>query len=102
MSVKSIIYVKKNATCSWKNGKYLANIMNDSVITCDEIIDADVEASTTKLKLTPKNFNENRYPVTCTFISYYSIIIDVSDYCDLIKYQVKKPLVTISRRVMDR
>ena len=73
--------------------------MNDSVITCDEIIDADVEAST---KLTPKKFNENRYPVTCTFISYYSIIIDVSNYCDLIKYQAKNPLVTISRRVMDR
>ena len=76
--------------------------MNDSVITRDEIIDSDVEASTTKLKLTLKNFNENRYPVTCTFISYYSIIIDVSNYCDLIKYQAKKPLVTISGRAMDR
>ena len=76
--------------------------MNDSVITCDKIIDVDVEAPTTKLKLTPKNFNENRYPVTYTFISYYSIIIAVSNYCDLIKYQAKKPLVTISCRIMAR
>ena len=42
---KNIIYVKKNyiwnpATCSCKNGKYLASIMDDSAITFDEIIDA--------------------------------------------------------------
>ena len=34
-SVNDIIYVKK------VNDKYLANIMDDSVITCDEIVDAD-------------------------------------------------------------
>ena len=36
-SAKNIIYVKKIifATCSCKNGKYLANIMDNSVITCD-------------------------------------------------------------------
>ena len=28
-----------NATCSCKNGKYLGSIIDDSVITCDEIID---------------------------------------------------------------
>ena len=32
------------STCSSKNGKYLASIMDDSAITCDEIIDADAEA----------------------------------------------------------
>ena len=42
-SVKNIIYVKKDyiwnpATCSCKNGKYLASIIDNSVIMCDEII----------------------------------------------------------------
>ena len=40
VSVKNITYVKKNwnpATCNCENGKYLASIMDDSVITCDEI-----------------------------------------------------------------
>ena len=32
------------STSSSKNGKYLASIMDDSAITCDEIIDADAEA----------------------------------------------------------
>ena len=32
-------YIWNLATCSCENGKYLANIMNDSVITCDEIIE---------------------------------------------------------------
>ena len=33
-------YVWDLTTCNCKNGKYLASIMDDSVITCDEIIDA--------------------------------------------------------------
>ena len=32
------------ATCSCQHGKYLASIIDDSAITCDEIIDVDVEA----------------------------------------------------------
>ena len=45
-SVKNIIYVKKNYiqnpdTYSCKDGKYLASIIDDSVISCDEIIDAE-------------------------------------------------------------
>ena len=31
-------YVWNPATCNYKNGKYLESIMNDSAITCDEII----------------------------------------------------------------
>ena len=37
-------YIWNPATCSCKNGKYLASIIDDSVITSDEIIDADVQA----------------------------------------------------------
>ena len=43
MRVKNIIYVKQNhiwnpSKCSCENGKYLASIMNDSAIMCDEVI----------------------------------------------------------------
>ena len=45
VSVKSTMYVKKIifgilhlVTCSFENGEYLANIMYDLAITCDEII----------------------------------------------------------------
>ena len=34
-------------TCSYENGKYLASIINNSVIKCDEIIE---ETKTTKNK----------------------------------------------------
>ena len=32
-------YIWNPATCSWKNSKYSASIIDDSVITCDEIIE---------------------------------------------------------------
>ena len=32
------------ATCCCKNSKYLANVTDDSIITCDEIIDAKVKS----------------------------------------------------------
>ena len=32
-------YIWNPATCSCENGKYLASIIDDSVITCDEIIE---------------------------------------------------------------
>ena len=34
-------YVWNPATCSCENGKYLASILDDSVIICDEIIYAE-------------------------------------------------------------
>ena len=42
------------ATCSCEIGKYLASIMVDSVITCDEIIESYNEET----KTIPTNFNE--------------------------------------------
>ena len=32
-------FVWNPATCTCKNGKYLASIIDDSVITCDELIE---------------------------------------------------------------
>ena len=33
-------YIWNNATCNCENGKYLASIVENSVITCDQIIEA--------------------------------------------------------------
>ena len=52
-----IIYVKKiwiPSTCSCKNGKYLASIIDISVITCDEIIDGEAKSNNEETK----KFNE--------------------------------------------
>ena len=45
-------YIWNPATCSCKNGKYLASVLNDSVITCDEIMK--------ETKTVSKNFNEEK------------------------------------------
>ena len=59
VSVKDIIHVKKNyiwnpAACSCVNDKYLSSIIDDSAITCDEIIDAE------KTKTVTVSFNEKK------------------------------------------
>ena len=37
-------YIWNPGSSSCQNGKYLANIMDDSVITCDEIIDVEAKS----------------------------------------------------------
>ena len=53
-SVKSIIYVRnfflESCYMHLQNGKFLASINEESVITCDEVIE--------KTKTVPTNFNE--------------------------------------------
>ena len=51
---KNIIYLKKDyicnpATCSRENGKYLTSIIDNSVMTCDEVIE--------EIKTVTANFN---------------------------------------------
>ena len=48
-------YIWNPATCSCQNGKYLASIIDDFVITCDQIIE--------ETKVIPINFNEKN--ATC-------------------------------------
>ena len=43
-------YIWNPATCSCENGKYLASIIDDSVIKCDEIVE--------ETKAIPTHFNE--------------------------------------------
>ena len=84
-------YIWNHATYSSKNGKYLATIIDDSVITCDEIIEAETKAI-------PKNFNEKN--ITCKTQNFYTLLafllitiallVSVSIYCYLIEYKSKQ------------
>ena len=82
-------YVWNPATCNCENGKYLASIMDDSTIICD---------NDEKIRTVSSSFNEKK--VACKtqsfyillaflLINYYSLLIAVSIYCNLIKYQAK-------------
>ena len=74
--------------------------MDDSVITYDEINDADVEAKSRdeETKTVPTNFNEKMYLVKIYiyYLLLYSLLnttalfIDVSICCYLIKYRAKQ------------
>ena len=44
-------YIWNPSTCGFKNRKYLASIIDDSVITCDDVIESYDEET---------NFNENK------------------------------------------
>ena len=80
----------ESCKCSCKNGKDLASIMDDSVITCNEITQSYDEET----KNIPKNFNEKK--ATCKtqnfnillafFLIIIALLIAVSPYCYLIKY----------------
>ena len=58
--VKKIIFGNPS-TCSCENGKYLASIMDDSAIMCDEIIDAEAKLNDEETKTIPTNFNGKKY-----------------------------------------
>ena len=69
-------YVWNPANCNGENGKYLASIMDDSVIICDEVIKSYDE----QIKFIPENFNEKKLwntkflHFTCLFINHHHII----------------------------
>ena len=71
-------YVWNPSTCNCQNRKYLANIIDDSAIVCDEVI--DVEARSNDDETVPTNFNEEKeackthFYIWLAFINYYNII----------------------------
>ena len=78
-------YIWNPSICSCESGKYLASIIANSIIICDEIIDAEAKSNDRaksndeETKTIPTNFNEknitcNIQNFTCIFINYYSII----------------------------
>ena len=96
-SVKNIIY-DKNITFrnpgiwSCKNEKYLASIIDNSVITCDKIIDAK-EAKTVTANFNEKNETnktKNLYILLAFSLITIALLIAVTIYCYLIKYKPKQ------------
>ena len=51
-------YIWNPATCCCENGKYLSSTINNEVITCDEIIDAEAKLYDEEVKTVPTNFNK--------------------------------------------
>ena len=82
------------STCSYENGKYLASIMEDSAITCDEIIQSYDEET----KPIPTNFHkkkaicktQNFYILLAFLLIATALLIADSIYCYLIKYRAKQ------------
>ena len=71
-------YVWNPATCICENGKFLASIMDDSAIICDEVIesyDEEIKNYSNKSQWKESNlWNAKILYFTCIFINYYSII----------------------------
>ena len=83
-------YIWNPATCTSENRKYLASIMDDLAIMCDETINPYNEET----KFIPTNFNEkkatfkmqNFYILLAFLLITIGLLIAVSIYCYLIKY----------------
>ena len=79
-------YVWNPATCNCENEKYLASNMDDSVITCDEIIDVK-ETNFNEKNVTSKT--QNFYILLGFLFITVTLLIAVSIYCYMIKYRAK-------------
>ena len=72
--------------------------MDDSVIICDEVIDAEAKSNDEAKSYDETNFNEDK--TTCKTQNFYillafllvtiALLIAVSIYCYFIKYQAKQ------------
>ena len=102
MCVKKNVWVP--STCVCEIDRYLKNITDDLVITCDEIIDVVAISYCEPTKTTPVNFKEKK--ATCIMENFYilhgsiwisiSLLIIVSMYC--FYYQMRhqsKQLLTV-------
>ena len=77
-------YVWNPATCNCKNEKYLASIMDDLTIMCDEIIDDIFLTNFIENKVNCKT--QNFYIMLTFLLITIALLIAVSIYCYLIKY----------------
>ena len=103
-------YIWNPATCSCKNGKYVGSITDDFVISCDKIIEETkfvptkstsaktvvTKCNSTKTVLTKcastKTVLKNFYILLAFSLITRALLIAVSIYFYLIKYQVKQNL----------
>ena len=81
------------ARCSCKNGKYVGNIIGDSVVTCDRIIDStktiQTKSTSAKIVLTKCTWT-NFYILLAFLLITIALLIAVSIYCYLINYHRKQ------------
>ena len=71
--------VWNSATCNCENRRYLAGIMDDSAIICNEVIESRDE----ELKTILTNFNKNFYILLVFLLTTIALLIAVSIYCYL-------------------
>ena len=78
------VYIWNPATCTFENGKYLESIIDNSVITCDKIIEA---TQTVASKTVPTKSTSTNFYILLTFL-FINIALStpVSIYYYLIKY----------------
>ena len=73
-------YIQNPATLSCKNGKFLASVIDDLVITSDKIIDAEAKSYDNETKTVTIHLNEKNgickkiLYFICLFINYNRII----------------------------
>ena len=80
-------HILNPSTCISESRKYLASIMEDSVIICDEIINAK-ETKTIQKNITCKTQN---FYILHAFLSVsITLLIAASTYCYLIKYRAEQ------------
>ena len=61
----------ESSTCSCENEKYFASIIDDSVLTCDDIVDAKAKAKDKKTKTALTKFTEEIQPVKHKISIFY-------------------------------
>ena len=81
-------YVWNPAPGSCENGKYFASIMGDSTIMYNEIIDVYDETQFNEKKANCKT--QNVYILLTILLITTALLIAISIYCYLIKYQAKQ------------
>ena len=81
-------YICNPATYNCEHGKYLASIIDDSVIMCDENIDTTETVLTTTLP--SKSTSTYFYSLLVIILIAITLLIAVSTNCCLIKYWEKQ------------
>ena len=82
-------YIWNPPTYSCENGKFLASIMNDSAITCDNIRESCKKETNFNEKKATSNM-QNFYILLAFLLNTVALLRPVSIYCYLKKYQAKQ------------
>ena len=80
-------FICNPATCNCESEKYLASLMDDSAIICDEIIDVE-ETNFNEKNITCKT--QNFYILLAFLLITIELLIAISIYCYLIKHRAKQ------------